>query len=365
MTTAQQAAQNGELAAEGEPVVSARFDDEAGELVLLDQTRLPGETRFVRLRDPEGVREAIYELRVRGAPAIGVAAAYGAYLGVKDSAAESRDQLLAELERVTAYLAAARPTAVNLSWALERVARRVRESDWASVPELKRVLKEEADAIRREDEEVCRRIGGHALTLLEPGWGLLTHCNAGTVATARYGTALAPVYLGAQRGYGFSVFADETRPLLQGIRLTAWELQQAGVDVTVICDNMASLVMRQGKVQAVLVGCDRVAANGDAANKIGTSAVAILAKHYGIPFYVHAPRSTIDPACPSGAEIPIEERDPAEISERWYAAPMAPAGAKAFNPAFDVTDADLITAIITEEGVIRPPYPEKIAALFA
>jgi methylthioribose-1-phosphate isomerase len=301
---------------------------------------------------------------VRGAPAIGIAAAYGAYLGIKESDAESREQFTEELRQVSDYLNSSRPSAVNLSWALRRIARRVGEEESASVPELKQVIKAEADQIRREDEEVCRKIGEHALSLLEPGWGLLTHCNAGTVATARYGTALAPIYLGEQQGYDFSVYADETRPLLQGIRLTAWELQQAGVDVTVICDSMASLVMKQQKVQAVVVGCDRVAANGDAANKIGTSGLAILAKHYGIPFYIHAPLSTIDMECASGDDIPIEEREPDEISKRWYAAPMAPEGTPSYNPAFDVTDAELITAIITEKGVVYPPYTENLRRLF-
>ncbi len=225
-------------------------------------------------------------------------------------------------------------------------------------------LKRGADLIRTEDEEVCRRIGENGLALLQPGWGLLTHCNAGALATSRYGTATAPIYLGAQKGYSFRVFADETRPLLQGARLTAWELQTAGIDVTVICDNMASTVMSRGWVQAVLVGCDRVAANGDAANKIGTSGVAILAKHYGIPVYVHAPLSSIDLACASGREIPIEERAQEEIAEMWYARRMTPPGVKAYNPAFDVTDNRLITAIVTEKGVIRPPYAESIRALF-
>jgi methylthioribose-1-phosphate isomerase len=226
------------------------------------------------------------------------------------------------------------------------------------------LLKEEAESIRREDEAVCLSIGEHALTLLKPCMGLLTHCNAGTLATAKYGTALAPIYLGQSRGYDFKVFADETRPLLQGARLTVWELNEAGIDVTLICDNMASIVMKQGHIDAILVGCDRVAANGDAANKIGTSGVAVLAKHYGIPFYVCAPLSTIDIQTECGDDIEIELRKGEEITTMWYQKPMAPLEVKTYNPAFDVTDADLITAIITEKGIIYPPYDISIRELF-
>lgn len=344
--------------------VAVRFDDETGELMLLDQTALPGEVRYLRLSAPSQVREAIYELKVRGAPAIGVAAAYGVYLGV--SRLSARDALNVErvFEETRSLLQSSRPTAVNLTWALDRMARRLSAEKGGSVEQIRAALKQEADAIRAEDEEVCRRIGENGLALLGRNWGILTHCNAGALATAGRGTALAPLYLGTERGYGFKVFADETRPLLQGARLTAWELHTAGIDVTIICDNMASHVMRQGWVQAVLVGCDRVAANGDAANKIGTSGVAILAKHYGIPFYVHAPLSTIDRACATGRDIPIEERPPEEITEKWYARRMAPEGVKAFNPAFDVTDHELVSAIVTERGVIRPPYDQGIQRIF-
>ncbi len=343
-----------------EPV---RLDEEAGELVILDQTRLPGETVFLRLRTPEEIREAIYQLRVRGAPAIGIAAAYGAYLGVRSSTAGSHQELAVELARVKQHLASARPTAVNLSWALERMEARLRREKGAPPARLKAALREEADAIRAEDEQVCRSIGEHSLTLLKKGWGLLTHCNAGALATAAWGTATAPIYLGAQQGYAFKVYADETRPLLQGARLTAWELSQAGIDVTLICDNMASIVMREQRVQAVLVGCDRVAANGDTANKIGTSGVAILARHYGIPFYVHAPLSSLDLKCPTGAEIPIEQRPAEEVTEKWYARRMSPAQVKVYNPAFDVTDHELITAIVTEKGIALPPFTESLARL--
>ena len=345
-------------------IEAVRLDDANGELVLLDQTLLPGETRFLRLRDQGAIWEAIARLRVRGAPAIGIAAAYGVYLAVRDSAAADWAALAAEFRAAKAYLASSRPTAVNLFWALDRMERRLDALAGAEPAAVKRGLRDEAEAIRTEDEAVCRSIGEHALTLLDRGWGLLTHCNAGTIATSRYGTALAPIYLGAERGYGFKVFADETRPLLQGARLTAWELQAAGIDVTLICDNMASFVMKQGLVQAVLVGCDRVAANGDTANKIGTSGVAILARHYGIPFYVHAPLSTLDPACPDGGAIHIETRAAEEVTTQWYAQPMAPAGVQVLNPAFDVTDASLITAIISEKGIARPPYTESLRAWF-
>jgi methylthioribose-1-phosphate isomerase len=346
------------------PAVTVEFDGPAGALVLLDQTLLPGEVRYLRLTQPDEVREAIFTLRVRGAPAIGVAAAYGAYLGACRSRAADVPGIDRDCHAACSLLKAARPTAVNLAWALERMDGAFRANAHLPPLGLLAALKTEADLIRTEDVDVCRRIGENGLALLQHGWGLLTHCNAGALATAGDGTATAPIYLGTRRGYAFRVFADETRPLLQGARLTAWELQAAGVDVTVICDNMASTVMSRGWVQAVLVGCDRVAANGDAANKIGTSGVAILAKHYGIPFYVHAPLSSIDPACESGAAIPIEERAQEEIAEMWYSRRMMPRGVKAYNPSFDVTPASLITAIVTEKGVIRPPYARSIRALF-
>jgi methylthioribose-1-phosphate isomerase len=341
-----------------------RFDHDAGELVLLDQTWLPNEVRFIRLGDAAGVEEAIARLRVRGAPAIGVAAAYGAYLGALRSAGADGPGIEADLRAACERLNASRPTAVNLSWALRRMTAVFKASVRLPRAALLTALLREADAIRDEDVEVCRRIGENGLTLLKPGWGLLTHCNAGALATAGEGTATAPIYLGARRGYGFHVYSDETRPLLQGARLTAWELQQAGIEVTVICDSMAASVLAQGKVAAVLVGCDRVAANGDVANKIGTSGLAIVARHYGIPLYVHAPLSSVDRACASGRDIPIEERAPTEITEMWYSRRMAPNGVGAYNPAFDVTEASLVSAIVTERGVLRPPFASSIAAAF-
>lgn len=344
-------------------IQSVRLDDENSQLVILDQTLLPNEKKFIRLSEQKDIWEAIYKLKVRGAPAIGIAAAYGVYLGIKNSSAVTIEELLNEFIIVKDYLATSRPTAINLFWALDRMETRLKREmcmETKSIDQIKSALKDEAENIRMEDEEVCRSIGEHALSLLKPGWGLLTHCNAGTIATAKYGTALAPIYLGQIEGYDFKVFADETRPLLQGARLTAWELQEAGVDVTLICDNMASVVMKEGRIQAVLVGCDRVALNGDTANKIGTSNVAILAKHYNIPFYVCAPLSTLDFTCISGDDIHIELRPAMEITEQWYVKPMAPNSVKVYNPAFDVTDHELITAIITQNGIAYPPFNESL-----
>lgn len=239
-----------------------------------------------------------------------------------------------------------------------------KDASWEeSLAFIKEELLKEADAIRAEDEQACLAMGENGLSLLKKGMGILTHCNAGTLATAKYGTCLSPIYLGKERGYGFRIFADETRPLLQGARLTAWELLKEGVDVTLICDNMASSVMKQGLVDAVVVGCDRMAANGDGANKIGTSGIAILAKEYGIPFYMFAPTSTIDLDTASGDNVVIEERDGGEIYKMWYKQPMAPEGIKTYNPAFDVTDHKYITAIVTEKGIVRPPYDENLRKL--
>ena len=335
-------------------IVTARADYEQGAVVIIDQTQLPGREVYLALKTPEEIWEAIYLLKVRGAPAIGAAAAYG--ISVCMQKVDEVDDFYREFARLKNYLASSRPTAVNLFTALERMEVALLKCQGAGVEVLKRVLREEAEAIRREDAAACRKIGEYGLSLLKPGMGLLTHCNAGHLAVSEYGTALAPIYLGQEQGFGFSVFADETRPLLQGARLTAFELQKAGVDVTLICDNMASSVMKQGWVQAVLVGCDRVAANGDTANKIGTSGVAVLAKYYGIPFYVLGPTSTIDMDCPMGKEIKIEERDPAEVTEKWYTRRMAPKEIHVYNPAFDVTSAELITAIITEKGIAYPPF---------
>lgn len=340
------------------------LDDQDSALLIIDQTQLPGRREILRLKDQKSIWDAIYLLKVRGAPAIGVAAAFGIYLAAKEIDEDTFDDFYKRFEEARDYLDSARPTAVNLSWALRRMDSVVRENREKTVPEIKSLLLREANEIKAEDIRVCRSIGENGLKLLKPGMGLLTHCNAGQLATSKYGTATAPMYLGQERGYGFHVFCDETRPLLQGARLTAFELQEAGIDTTLICDNMAPSVMKQGWVDAVFVGCDRVAANGDAANKIGTSYVALAAKHFHIPFYVCAPTSTIDMACKTGADIHIELRPAEEVTEMWYEKRMAPEGVKVYNPSFDVTDAEFITAIITEYGVAYPPYDVSLKEIF-
>lgn len=335
-------------------IVPVKFKE--GKLFLLDQSLLPNEERYIEIKTKEDIWNAIYKLQVRGAPAIGVAAAYGVYMSVRDIETEHVDSFKEQFGEIKEYINSARPTAVNLSWALSRMEKILLQSQDKTVNEIKALLFAEAEKIRLEDEAACLAMGEHGLSLLKPGMGILTHCNAGTIATAKYGTCLSPIYLGQQKGYNFKVFADETRPLLQGARLTAWELLKAGVDVTLICDNMASIVMKNGWIDAVVVGCDRMAANGDGANKIGTSGIAILAKEYGIPFYMYVPTSTIDLATPTGDDITIELRDGEEIYKMWYEKEMAPAGVKTYNPSFDVTAAKYITAVITEKGIVYPPY---------
>lgn len=344
---------------------TVRLDDENNAVVIIDQTKLPGKIEIISLHTAQEIWNAIYLLQVRGAPAIGVAAAYGIYVLAKRMDTEDYDTFYREFVRQKEYLDSSRPTAVNLSWALNRMQRVVEAHSGETVAQIKEALHRESVAIQEEDIWVCRMIGEHGLTLVKPGDGILTHCNAGQLATSKYGTATAPIYLGEERGYHFRVFADETRPLLQGARLTAFELQSSGVDVTLICDNMSATVMKNGWVNAVFVGCDRVAANGDAANKIGTSVVAAVAKYYGVPVYICAPTSTIDLNTPTGAEIKIEQRPAEEVTEMWYKERMAPEGIKVFNPAFDVTDHELIVGIVTEYGVARAPYTESLAAIFA
>lgn len=340
-----------------EPVAPIAWRD--GQVEIIDQTRLPEELIILRPRTVEDMWEAIKRLKVRGAPAIGIAAAFGLYLAIKDSRAKDKESFYNELERAASYLASSRPTAVNLFWALNRVLLKVSATAEEDVAELKKLVLREALAIREEDEAMCLAIGRHGAELLKGVEAVLTHCNAGTLATARYGTALAPIYYLAGRGKVLRVFADETRPLLQGARLTAWELKQAGIPVTLITDNMAAVVMQKGWVQAVIVGADRIAANGDVANKIGTYGVAILAREHGIPFYVAAPSSTFDLSLSTGQEIPIEEREPSEVT-CFAGETIAPSGIDVFNPAFDVTPNRYVTAIITEKGVIRPPYEDNI-----
>lgn len=337
---------------------SVELNSEKDALIILDQRLLPSEEVFLTLRKPEEIFDAIYHLKVRGAPAIGIAAAYGLYvttLPIKGSVSD----FCAEFVKIKGYLCSARPTAVNLSYALERMYDCLRRNRESSLENIKDALLAEAESIKSEDVESCIRIAEYGFSLLKPNMGILTHCNAGHLAVSRFGTALAPIYLAQQRGYSPRVYVDETRPLLQGARLSAYELKKGGVDVTLMCDNMASLVMRQGKVDIVFVGCDRIAANGDVANKIGTSGIAVLAKYYGIPFYSLGPISTIDINTPTGNDIVIEERAAEEVTEMGFSRPIAPKGIKVFNPSFDVTPADLITGIVTQKGIFRPPYDFK------
>lgn len=328
---------------------------EGEELVIIDQTELPRRLKLLHLSERYEIFEAIKSLRVRGAPAIGVAAAIGLYIAAHRKLTQEPDitssAMLGHIAEERDYLASSRPTAVNLFWALDRMYARAASLTDESPREITEGMRAEAIRIRDEDIASCRRIAENGLSLLKPGNGILTHCNAGQLAAVRYGTALAPIHLGAERGYDFHVYTDETRPLLQGMRLSAFELSEAGINTTVICDNMVGSVMKQGLIDAVIVGADRIAANGDTANKIGTSVVAILAKHYGIPFYVAAPRSTFDPNAATGDDIPVELRDADEIGGLYFREDLMPEHAKAYNPAFDITDHSLITAFITDEGI--------------
>ena len=328
---------------------------EGEELVIIDQTELPRRLKLLHLSERYEIFEAIKSLRVRGAPAIGVAAAIGLYIAAHRKLTQEPDitssAMLGHIAEERDYLASSRPTAVNLFWALDRMYARAASLADESPREITEGMRAEAVRIRDEDIASCRRIAENGLSLLKPGNGILTHCNAGQLAAVRYGTALAPIHLGAERGYDFRVYTDETRPLLQGMRLSAFELSEAGVNTTVICDNMVGSVMKQGLIDAVIVGADRIAANGDTANKIGTSVVAILAKYYGIPFYVAAPRSTFDPNAATGDDIPVELRDADEIGGLYFREDLMPEHAKAYNPAFDITDHSLITAFITDEGI--------------
>lgn len=343
---------------------NVKLSEDKKAVILIDQTKLPNSLEYVTIQTAEELFDAIFLLKVRGAPAIGIAAAYGIYVLAGQIETDNYEDFLDKFRKQKAYISSSRPTAVNLSWALNRMEGIVLNNSDKSIFEILALLEKECLSIHEEDMAMCLAISEHGLTLIKDGDGILTHCNAGPLATSKYGTALGPLLLGKERGMEFRVFADETRPLLQGARLTSYELYQAGIDVTLICDNMAAMVMKNGWINACFVGCDRIAANGDTANKIGTSAVAILAKHYSIPFYVLGPTSTIDLNCENGDDIEIELRDPREISEKFYVQPMAPTGVKCYNPAFDVTDHSLITGIVTEKGICRPPYRESIAALF-
>ena len=340
------------------------LDEQENSLVILDQTKLPNEINILHIKDIRDIYHAIYTLQVRGAPAIGIAAGFGVYLAAQNIHAETYGEFYGKFHEAKEYLNSARPTAVNLSWALNRMEKVVTENSSKSIHEILELLRRESIAIKDEDIAMCRKIGEYGLTLINDGDGILTHCNAGQLATSKYGTALAPIHLGRERGMNFLVYCDETRPLLQGARLSMFELIADGVDTTLICDNMASQVLKNGWVNAVFVGCDRVAANGDACNKIGTSGLAILANYYHVPFYVLGPTSTIDMNIKTGDEIKIEQRKPEEVTEMWYRQRMAPEGVKVFNPAFDVTPHELITGIVTEFGIARPPYDESLREIF-
>lgn len=330
---------------------------------VLDQTALPEHEYYLEIRTAEAMWEAIKKLRVRGAPAIGIAAAYGVCIEMKQYISASEKEYLLHLNQTIDYMESSRPTAVNLFWAMDRMRKVGNEHKNRANEELQKILQEEAGAIMKNEEKACIAIGENLLSILKEGMTLLTHCNTGGIATVRYGTALSPILLGKERGIEFKVYADETRPLLQGARLTAWELQKAGVDVTLITDSMAGMLMAQGKIDAVVVGCDRIAANGDAANKIGTYSVAVLASHHNVPFYVAGPISTIDLNTKTGADIPIEERGAEEITN-GFGKRTAPKGVKVYNPAFDVTPHELITAVVTEYGIVEHPDQEKLKELF-
>ena len=343
-----------------EKIFTVRLSQDEGAVEILDQTLLPNRIRYLRLETAEQLYEAIYELRVRGAPAIGVCAGFGMYV----LAQRVTGDFLPEFRRAGEYLVTSRPTAVNLSHAVERMIVCAEKHSPCGREQLISALKAECTAICDEDRAMCRAISEYGLTLVKDGDGILTHCNAGALAAVEYGTGLGTLFLGKERGYNFHVFSDETRPLLQGARLTSFELNHAGIDVTLICDSAASMLMKQGKIQACFVGCDRVAANGDTANKIGTRSVAVNAKYHGIPFYVFCPSSTIDFGCKSGDDIVIEERSGEEIKSKFFSQPVAEPEVKCWNPAFDVTDAELITAIITERGIARYTYTDSLKQLF-
>jgi methylthioribose-1-phosphate isomerase len=338
---------------------------ESGYLRLLDQTLLPNQTVYIDCRDPQSLYQAIKRLAVRGAPAIGVAAGYGLALAAQTIAGDAdSEKFLADLAKQAAYLESARPTAVNLAWAIRRVLDKVNRQAGLPAAELRKIILAEARQIQAEDELMCQAIGMNACSLVAKCRGILTHCNAGALATAGIGTATAGLYVAHAQGHQFTVYCDETRPLLQGSRLTAWELMQAGLDTVLITDNMAGHVMHKNMVQMAIVGADRIAANGDTANKIGTYGVAILARHHNIPFYVAAPYSTFDLNIKTGQDIPIELRGSEEITN-GFGTQTAPAGVKTFSPAFDVTPAELITGIVTDRGIIQPVNEQTIRAVLS
>lgn len=340
-----------------------KLNEDETKIIIIDQVKLPNVLEYITIDNLEDAYQAIKKLQVRGAPAIGIFAGYTMYiLSLKDVNLDF-ESFYANFKKNKEYLNSSRPTAVNLSWALNRINKLIIDNKDKAVKEIVALVKQEAFNIHNEDIEMCCKICDYGLSLLKDGDGVLTHCNAGPLATS-YGTAQGPFLLAKARGMNIKVFADETRPLLQGARLTSFELDKAGVDVTLICDNMASIVMKNGWIQACFVGCDRIAANGDFANKIGTSGVAILAKHYGIPVYSLGPTSTIDMNCPDGDHIEIELRNPDEIKDMWYEKPMAPKNVKCYNPSFDVTDHNLLAGIVTEKGIVYPPFDVNLKKLF-
>lgn len=340
---------------------SVRLSNDENSVIIIDQTKLPSETVYLSLNTAEEIFDAIKLLKVRGAPAIGICAGYAVYVLAKQMRANSKDELVSRIQKIAEYLGSSRPTAVNLNAALSRMTNTLCNAQ-GNVCELLEILKAEAVAIHEEDIAMCRRIAKYGLTLVKSGDGILTHCNAGALATSRYGTGLGALLLGKEKGYDFKVYVDETRPLLQGARLTAFELDRAGIDVTLVCDNMAGYLMSKGYINAVFVGCDRVAVNGDTANKIGTLSAAVLAKHFCVPFYVFCPSTTIDYSIPDGNAIPIEMRNGEEIRSMFCKRSIAP-DVKCLNPAFDVTPAELITAIVTDRGICRPPYTVSLSSL--
>ncbi|HGG0415462.1 TPA: S-methyl-5-thioribose-1-phosphate isomerase [Clostridium sporogenes] len=344
-------------------LLAIKWDDKRDKLILLDQTILPNKIEYIEYDNVEGVYDSIKDMIVRGAPAIGVTAAYGLYFAAKIAPEDNFENFFKYLKEKSAYLDSSRPTAVNLSWALKVMESKALENKDKDVKEIKDILREEAKRIHEEDIEICKSIGENLITLLKDGVGILTHCNAGQLATSKYGTATSPMYLAKEKGWNFKVYSDETRPRLQGSTLTALELYEAGIDVTTITDNMAAMVMSQGKIDAVIVGCDRIAANGDTANKIGTMGVSILAKYFGIPMYIAAPTPSIDMNTKTGKDIPIEERNSEEVIYR-FGVYTAPKGVKVYNPGFDVTPHENITAIVTEKGIVYPPFEENLKKLF-
>ena len=345
-----------------EELLSIKWDEKKDELILLDQTKLPNEIEYINYNSVEGVYASIKNMIVRGAPAIGVTAGYGMYFAAKKATENSFEDFYLEIKKGGNYLNSSRPTAVNLSWAVNRMLKKAKESKGMSIKDIKIALRNEAKTIHEEDIEICKAIGENLLTLLKDGMGILTHCNAGQLATSKYGTATAPMYLAKKKGWNLKVYSDETRPRLQGSTLTALELNMAGIDVTTITDNMAAVVMSEGKINAVIVGCDRIAANGDTANKIGTYGVSILAKYFNIPMYIAAPTPSIDLNTATGKDIPIEERDPKEVTCR-FGVWTAPKDVKVYNPSFDVTENKNITAIVTEKGIVYPPFEENLYKL--